>query len=116
MEIQQGDVVAVDFPFTDGIGIKRRPVLVLSSDLINKTGDVVLMQITSKSKNDGLSVALKPDDITSPLPLQSFLRVHKIFTLDSALVVKKLSKLNEDVFNNVLLNLFEILKQVPKDK
>jgi mRNA interferase MazF len=116
MEIQQGDIVAVDFPFTDGRGIKRRPALVLSSDLINKTGDVILMQITSKSKNDGLTVTLKPDDTTSPLPLQSFLRVHKLFTLDSTLVIKKLSKLNEDVFNNVLLNLFEIFKQIPKDK
>ncbi|MBY0435398.1 MAG: type II toxin-antitoxin system PemK/MazF family toxin [Cyclobacteriaceae bacterium] len=110
MDINQGDIVAVDFPFSDGSGIKRRPALVISNDVINKTGDVVLMQVTSKFKNDVLTIALQPKEISSPLPLQSFLRVHKLFTIDRKLVVKKLSKLNENAFDSVLAKLFEILK------
>jgi mRNA interferase MazF len=116
VQITQGDIVAVDFPFSDGSGIKRRPALVISSDLINQTGDVVLMQVTSKFKKDRLTIALQPKDISSPLPLQSFLRVHKIFTIDGTLVVKKLSRINEDAFDNVLLRLFELLKSVSKNR
>lgn len=106
----QGDIVAVDFPFTDGSGIKRRPALVLSSDLINKTGDVVLMQITSKSKIDGLTVLLESKDLSAPLPLKSFLRLHKVFTLDKNLVVKRLSHLNESKFREVMVEFFNVLK------
>lgn len=103
--------MAVDFPFSDGSGIKRRPALVISSNLINQTGDVVLMQVTSKFKNDdGLTIALKPTHLSAALPLPSFLRVHKLFTIDRSLVIKKLSKLSENAFDNVLTKLFEILK------
>jgi mRNA interferase MazF len=116
VEIKQGDIVAVDFPFSDGSGIKRRPALVISGDFINQTGDVVLMQVTSKFKNDGLSIALKSEDISLPLPLKSFLRAHKLFTVDRALVTKKVSRLNGDAFTSVLLKLFDILKKGANDK
>jgi mRNA interferase MazF len=111
VEIKQGDIVAVDFPFSDGSRIKRRPALVISSNQINQTGDVVLMQITSKYKNDGLTIALQSAELSTALPLKSFLKVHKIFTIDRALVVKKLSRLSEGAFDNVLLKLFDTLKQ-----
>ena len=56
MKANQGDIVSVDFPFSDGTETKRRPALVLSSEAVHTTGDVLLMQITSKSKKDGLGI------------------------------------------------------------
>ena len=108
--IQKADIVSVDFPFTDGSGVKRRPALVLSGEAINKSGDVLLMQITSKSGSEELSFALLPHHLSKPLPLSSFLRLHKIFSLDRTLVVKKLSSLNERQSEVVTQRLFELLK------
>ena len=43
---KQGDIVSVNFPFTDISQTKRRPALVISNDLVNQTGDYLLAQIT----------------------------------------------------------------------
>ncbi len=110
MEVQQGDIVAVDFPFSDGTKTKRRPVLVLSGERINQTGDILLMQITSKFKDDDLTILLEDNNLTKPLPLKSFLRLHKIFALDKSLIVKHLSHLNEKRFREIVAELCNVLK------
>lgn len=43
----QGDIVVVDFPFTDASQTKKRPALVLSNHTVNQTGDYLLVMITS---------------------------------------------------------------------
>ena len=46
-----GDVVLVRFPFTDQVGSKQRPAVVVSGDAYNlERPDVVLMAITSQIK------------------------------------------------------------------
>lgn len=86
----QGDIIVVNFPFTDISQTKKRPALVLSNDAVNQTGDYLLVQITSQIKNDGLSLPiLTTDFIQNPLPLTSFVRLHKIFLLNESLIIKK---------------------------
>ncbi len=111
MEIKQGDIVSVDFPFSDGTETKRRPALVLSGESIHDTGDLLLMQITSKSRRDGMNMLLEDHDLSTPLPLRSFLRLHKVFSLDKSLAIRKLSHLEVNRFNSVLDTLFDILKE-----
>lgn len=91
---KKGDIVSVNFPFTDGSGIKVRPALVLSGAAIHKKGDVILVQITSKVINDGLSIALNNTDLIVPLPLKSYVRVYKIFVTDKSLLKAKISSLH----------------------
>ena len=110
MKANQGDIVSVDFPFSDGTETKRRPALVLSSEAVHTTGDVLLMQITSKSKKDGLGMALEDNVLNPPLPLKSFLRLHKVFTLDHQLIVKKISRLERSKFNEAIQAFFILLK------
>jgi mRNA interferase MazF len=44
-----GDLVLVPFPFTDQTGIKKRPAVVVSSDVYqSQRPDVVLMAVTSQ--------------------------------------------------------------------
>jgi len=87
---KRGDIVAVVFPFTDTSATKRRPALVISNSKVNKTGDYLLIQITSKVKRDDFSVILnKTDYTTKPLPLKSYVRIHKIFLLNESLILKK---------------------------
>ena len=44
-----GDVVLVSFPFTDQLGAKKRPAVIISSNTYNTNRrDLVIMAITSK--------------------------------------------------------------------
>lgn len=48
INISKGDVVKIEFPFSDGVGSKIRPSLVISNDEVHDIGDVLVVQITSK--------------------------------------------------------------------
>jgi len=42
--------------------LKKRPALVISNSKVNKSGDLLLVQITSKVKHDGFSIPLNAED------------------------------------------------------
>lgn len=74
MSYTQGDIVWVSFPFSDGSQLKPRPALVISNEIVNTTGDYVLIQITSKIKRDGLSIPISQSDYSEdPLELVSYI-------------------------------------------
>jgi len=54
--IVKGDVVVIPFPFTDLSGNKKRPALVLA---VLPGDDLIVCQITSKSKSDPLVLSLE---------------------------------------------------------
>ena len=90
----KGDVVIISFPFSDMSGSKKRPAFVVA-DLPGN--DIILCQITSKSKSDHLSLPLITDDFVSGgLPINSFLRPNKIFTADKNLILSTAGHLSED--------------------
>lgn len=81
----KGEVVIIPFPFSDLSGSKRRPALVIADW---GGDDIMLCQITSKSKFDGVEVSLEKDDfITGKLPVSSNIRPNKIFTADKSTIV-----------------------------
>ena len=97
----QSDIVVVRFPFTDGSEFKKRPVLIISNELVNKSGDVLIVQITSKVNNDGLSVPIEDDDLESPLPYKSYVRTHKIYTIHKELIINKITTAKPDFLKTV---------------
>lgn len=107
---EQGDIVSVVFPFTDAATSKKRPALILSNHKVNKTGDYLLVQITSKSKNDGLSVNLNDTDfIIKVLPLKSFIRIHKIFLLNESLIIKKITRVSDEFRKQLTQRITELI-------
>lgn len=68
----QGDIIIVKFPFTDGSEFKKRPALVISNNKVDRSEDFLLVQITSKPNNDGLSIRVNDKDCLKPLPLKMF--------------------------------------------
>ena len=62
--LQKGDIVIIKFPFADATEYKKRPALVISNNEVNKTGDYLMVQITSKDKKDALSLPVKTTDYT----------------------------------------------------
>ncbi len=47
MKVSRGDVVLVDYPFTDRTGSKVRPTLVVSTDELHQSDDAIIAAITS---------------------------------------------------------------------
>ncbi len=88
MKYRRGDIVALDFPFTDGSDSKLRPAVVLSSETIEATNDIVVMMIsTSKGKLPEIAVELQPNFLSQTMPKASFVRCHRLFAIETSLVL-----------------------------
>jgi mRNA interferase MazF len=110
MNFSKGDIVIIPVPFTDNKGYKLRPAVVISNDTIHQTGDVLIVQITSKLKQDNLSVTLTNDDITEDLPVKSYIRVHKIFVLEQSLIKGKVSSLKIAKYQELIQRINQIIE------
>jgi mRNA interferase MazF len=103
----KGDVVIIPFPFTDLSGNKKRPAFVAA----NLEGDdIIVCQITSKSKSDPLALSLNTDDFNSgSLPVESFIRPNKIFTADKNIILSVTGHLNENKIRDALNAIITII-------
>jgi mRNA interferase MazF len=87
-------LVVVPFPFTDSVNIKKRPAVVLSSEEFQKhTKHITLAMVTSAKKSEWFGDHLIVDLAATGLKAESVVR-HKIFTLDSRLVIDCIGKLS----------------------
>lgn len=106
----QGDIIVVKFPFTDGSEFKKRPALVVSNNIVNQKEEYLIAQITSKVNNDGLSIAINDKDCLHPLPLKSYIRPHKIFTVHQGLILSKITSVKPDFINIVAKKIYSLIK------
>lgn len=86
-------IVVVPFPFTDANAQKKRPAIVISSELFQKHNQHISLMMVTTAKNsewfgDYEIQDLKPTGLT----VNSIIR-QKIFTIDSRLVLKLIGKL-----------------------
>jgi mRNA interferase MazF len=100
---RRGDIVLVPFPFTDLSSSKRRPALVVSPDAFNdQMQDVVLVAITSQV-TDGSALTIEARDcVDGSLPKTSLVKPAKLFTIHSALILKRLCALRAEKLDAVL--------------
>lgn len=96
MTYNQFDVVVVPFPFTDTLETKKRPALVISDAVAFNTPlrrSVMAMITTTTHSSWVLDVPIT--NVTSAgLKAASLVRM-KLFTLDDALVLKRIGTLAE---------------------
>ena len=100
----KGDIVIIPFPFTDLIGNKKRPAFVVA-DLPGE--DIIVCQITSKSKIDPFALPIGASDfISGELPVESFIRPNKIFTANKNIILSVAGHLCEaktrDALNSII--------------
>ena len=104
---KRGDVVLVSFPFTDLTTTKRRPALVISPDSFNELGqDLILAAMTSQLSTSLHSVPVSPADCrTGSLHKDSLVKLTKVFTISSALVLKTVCRLGDEKLGVVMTEL-----------
>jgi len=110
MKFTKGDIVIIPVPFTDNNGYKLRPAVVISNEKVHQTGDTMIVQITSKLKQDNLSIELTNNDVTESLPTKSYIRFHKIFVLEQRLIKGKVSSLNNSKYQELIQKINQIIK------
>lgn len=88
------DVVIVPFPFTEKLGVKRRPALVLSTKAFNANGHTVLAMITTKSHSPWSGDTSIEDLPVAGLRVPCIVRL-KVFTLDNRLIIRRSGSLSE---------------------
>lgn len=110
MNFTKGDIVIIPVPFTDNKGYKLRPAVVISNDTVHQTGDVIIVQITSKLKQDKLSIPITNNDVTEGLPVKSYIRVHKIFVIEQRLIKGKVSSLKIIKYQELIQRINKIIE------
>jgi mRNA interferase MazF len=103
-----GDVVLLEFPFTDTSGSKRRPALVL---LDTGDDDIVVARVTGQLSAAPHVVVLDEWQQVGLL-LPSVVRLHKVATLQRRLVNKKLGRLTPGDWSRVILALRQVCKSL----
>jgi len=98
---QRGDIISISFPFTDQSATKIRPALIISNDIVNETGDMIIAMITSQNKNDVFQIEIDDSDTSPILPKTSFIRCQRITTIQSNLVLEVISHANENLLKKV---------------
>jgi mRNA interferase MazF len=86
-----GDVLLLEFPFTSEAGLKRRPAVVI---LDAGDADVVVARITTQPYATGFDVAIRNWQGVGLLA-PSVIRLHKLATIEKALVQRRLGRLQE---------------------
>jgi mRNA interferase MazF len=112
MKYKKGDVVIIRFPFSDLSSTKKRPALIISNDAVNYTRDYLMVQVTSRIRVDKLSLSINKTDFVNgkELPLQSCIRLHKIFLLNESLIISKNTAVIPDFLNSVTEKIIELIK------
>jgi mRNA interferase MazF len=107
MNVQRGDVVLIDYPYSAGSGAKVRPALVVQNDRDNqRLVNTVVAQITSVTRRalepTQLLIALStPEGQQSGLRQDSVVNCVNLLTLDKGKVLRKLGSLPASVMQQV---------------
>ena len=89
---QPGDLVLIAFPFTTGTQTKSRPAMVV---LDAGDADILVARVTTQSGQDDHDVLLhgwKDAGLLAP----STVRLHKLATLEKALVQRRLGRVQSE--------------------
>lgn len=88
-----GEVVLIQFPFTDLTSTRVRPGVIVSSPQFNTGEDVIVMMVTSAASRSTADVRIRSSDPEFPatgLKVDSTFRAGKIYTLSKHLIKRRL--------------------------
>lgn len=101
MMYSKGDIVVINFPFSDLTNAKKRPMIVLAE----KNQDIIGCAITSNPESEGISIENFEE---GNLPLKSKIKYWQIHTFLKSLVVKKIAKIDKKTHKELLNKINEL--------
>jgi mRNA interferase MazF len=107
MNVQRGDVVLVDFPYSQGSGSKVRPALVIQNDRDNgRLLNTIVVQITGTTHRGLEATQFLVDPTTaegqqSGLRFESVVNCVNLVTLDKSKILGRLGKLPDALMRKV---------------
>jgi mRNA interferase MazF len=119
MNVQRGDVVLLDYPYSSGGGAKVRPVLVVQNDRDNqRLTNTIVVQVTSVTRRSLEPTQLlveiaTPEGQPSGLRQDSVVNCVNIVTVDRSKILRKLGKLPESLLQRVNACLMVALGLLP---
>lgn len=106
MTFNPGDIVLVQFPFTEGanpygnVQSKKRPALVMTIPSVE--GDFVALAVSSKGHHDN-TVSVRPQDMQHGTARQdSYVRTDKLYTINGQAVEQRVGAVKPDFMQRVL--------------
>ncbi|MDP3104891.1 MAG: type II toxin-antitoxin system PemK/MazF family toxin [Candidatus Methanoperedens sp.] len=111
MLLKQGSIVLVDFSYSNLKEAKFRPALVISNfDYNEKSMDVLVMRVTSKSREEGWKVEILRVDLEEgTLDIEpSYVKVDSIFTVEKRIIKKVVARLNNEKIEEIKGQFFKL--------
>ncbi len=104
----KGEIIVIEFPFSDLMQAKRRPSLVIK---VPKGDDLIVCQITGKSYEKSVEIPIKDKDFyKGKLKVESYIRLDKIFSIEKSLIKYKIGSLKKEKFDEIIDKLCSFLK------
>ncbi|MEK6847802.1 MAG: type II toxin-antitoxin system PemK/MazF family toxin [Nanoarchaeota archaeon] len=105
----KGDIIVIDFPFSNLVQFKPRPVLVIK---VPKGDDLIVSQITGSSYEKSVEIKIESKDFSKgSLKRDSYLRLDKIFSIEKSLIKYKIGSLKVEKFKEILDSIVTFLKE-----
>lgn len=105
----KGDVIILEFPFSDLQSYKRRPSLIIK---VPKGEDIIICQITAESQEKPVEIPINESDFDKgKLKRDSFVRIDKITTIKRTRIKYKIGSLKKEKFEMILEKLISFLKE-----
>ena len=101
---RQRDILLTRFPFSDLVGSKVRPVLVLSNDGYNRRfSDILICAITSSPRPHEYAADLTAKDLEQGvLKVESKVRSDTITSIEQEIILKKIGRLKKEKYRQVV--------------
>ena len=104
MMYSKGDIVIIEFPFSNLTNAKKRPMLVIAE----RGDDIIGCAITSNLDTDGLLI----DDFEEgSLPLKSKVKYWQIHTFLKSLVLKKIARMSKKSYKELVGKIDELISK-----
>ena len=110
--INQGDLLLIPFPFSDQLGRKVRPVIVISNNAFNEhSEDLIVVGVTSNLSKDRYALKLNSKDLEEgKLISECCIKVENILKLDKSLIIKKIGRIKKEKISQITKILDSIIK------